>query len=754
MSGFEVAGIVLGALPLLIEGAKATKFYLQGIERWWQFETDFEAFVRAITFEDVIFTQNLDLLLLPLDLSDNERNSLKASSKSSLWRHPDIVAQLKHHLREALPLFTRLLNELRISLDELHEMIPVKNAWTPSNPVQDEILKLCISFCRRRQPVLDSASKANQQLERILRNAHDIQSAAQAPSFGHGRDNSTSKDVDRFIKLQRQSQVLYSALKAGLNCHCNEQHRCGLDGSWKLQIGRSLNVKNEPAEVVENGELAPVPTSTFLAVTDTEMSNKKRPWTNKFRELTKPKRLLKPMSKGPSNSSAEEGQDEQVPFVKKPAPQLAPNIAQHRNGGKDPRRGSQYIFKAKSGKAAVIADICSLIKAPQSDVVSLGLINAEHHDVKFFLEPKSQRRLQEAQTQTIEMFWSSSSMNLTARLQIGISIATVLLGVGTSAWVPRGWNWEDIFVMRSKEKGPGQDWMFGPYMDHKSLSLALKEIPMNAKDHAEAAIFSLGVLLMELHFRQGLENSPHWHRHCPGGQPNDLTNIATAYAWHQDLEKDPGLVEGLAEPVDTVINNFGKAQNAPPEVCAFSRSVRRVFTLLVHLDLFLSQDSPLADPFRQEEGQAIVITLANCIKILQLSDPKNDGMVTGVAKGVWLLENSKFLVENKSRIDKFYTQTLVVDVPKWLGTKAAYDQLLSRKSCKISFLELSQRLDSISEKVTQYRATKQEEEAEEILNDIDYKLQECWKDIGLWSAEYAAEYAVPAKSEPVMPFDR
>ncbi|RSM12591.1 hypothetical protein CEP52_002281 [Fusarium oligoseptatum] len=331
MSGFEVAGIVLGALPLLIEGAKATKFYLQGIERWWQISK-------------------------PL---------------------------------EALPLFTRLLNELRISLDELHEMIPVKNAWTPSNPVQDEILKLCISFCRRRQPVLDSASKANQQLERILRNAHDIQSAAQAPSFGHGRDNSTSKDVDRFIKLQRQSQVLYSALKAGLNCRCNEQHRCGLDRDKDLR-----RQQNEPAEVVENGELAPVPTSTFLAVTDTGMSNKKRPWTNKFRELTKPKRLLKPMPKGPSNSSAEEGQDEQVPFVKKPAPQLAPNVVQHRNGGKDPRRGSQYIFKAKSaeGKAAVIADICSLIKAPQSDVVSLGLINTEYHDVNLAFKSETVQR--------------------------------------------------------------------------------------------------------------------------------------------------------------------------------------------------------------------------------------------------------------------------------------------------------------------------------------------------------------------------
>ncbi|RSM15117.1 hypothetical protein CDV31_005198 [Fusarium ambrosium] len=330
MSGFEVAGIVLGALPLLIEGAKATKFYLQGIERWWQFETDFEAFVRAITLEDVIFTQNLDLLLLPLDLSDNERNSLKASSKSSLWRHPDIVAQLKHHLREALPLFTRLLNELRISLDELHEMIPVK----------------------------------------------------------------------------------------------------------------------------------------------------------------------------------------------------------------------------------------------------------------FFLEPKSQRRLQEAQTQTIEMFWSSSSMNLAARLQIGISIATVLLGVGTSAWVPRGWNWEDIFVMRSKEKGPGQDWMFGPYMDHKSLSLTLKEIPMNAKDHAEAAIFSLGVLLMELHFRQGLENSPHWHRHCPGGQPNDLTNIAAAYAWYQDLEKDPGLVEGLAEPVRRCIQ-VSFASPADLESADFIRDVLEA--VVQPLEAFLKQ---------------------------------------------------------------------------------------------------------------------------------------------------------------------
>lgn len=127
MSGFEIAGIVLGGLPLLNEGVKAAKSYFEELGRWWEFRTDFEAFVRAIEFEEVIYGQNLDMLLRAIELSDKEYWSLRNSHTSNLWHHPDIMSKLRLHLGEALPLFITMLKELNRDIDELWKLLPIEN---------------------------------------------------------------------------------------------------------------------------------------------------------------------------------------------------------------------------------------------------------------------------------------------------------------------------------------------------------------------------------------------------------------------------------------------------------------------------------------------------------------------------------------------------------------------------------------------------------------------------------------------------
>ncbi|KAJ4197282.1 hypothetical protein NW759_016332 [Fusarium solani] len=127
MSGFEIVGVVLGGLPLVIEAAKSTESYIKGIKALWMFRRHFKEFVHAITFEEIFFCQNLDLLLAPLEISDRERRSLKDSPTSTLWHHPDIVDKIRQHLKEALPLCTQMLRELNDSLNNLYEILPIKD---------------------------------------------------------------------------------------------------------------------------------------------------------------------------------------------------------------------------------------------------------------------------------------------------------------------------------------------------------------------------------------------------------------------------------------------------------------------------------------------------------------------------------------------------------------------------------------------------------------------------------------------------
>ena len=127
MSGFEIVGLVLGGLPLAIEATKGLESYLKGIKAAWLFRRHFKEFIRAVTIEEIFFTQNIDLLLAPLDLSDNERQALKDSQTSNLWHHPDIVDKIRQHHKEALPVCTRLLRELDDSLKALYKVLPIKN---------------------------------------------------------------------------------------------------------------------------------------------------------------------------------------------------------------------------------------------------------------------------------------------------------------------------------------------------------------------------------------------------------------------------------------------------------------------------------------------------------------------------------------------------------------------------------------------------------------------------------------------------
>ncbi|KAJ4206399.1 hypothetical protein NW759_014346 [Fusarium solani] len=126
MSGFEIAGIVLGGFPILIEAAKPLLRYLQGAERWWHFRRDFMALVSTIEDESIAYSQNLELLLTPVDIDPEAKAILQEDPKSKLWHDTDIQAKLKGRVKSQYMLwFQRQLLEMREALSELHGMLPV-----------------------------------------------------------------------------------------------------------------------------------------------------------------------------------------------------------------------------------------------------------------------------------------------------------------------------------------------------------------------------------------------------------------------------------------------------------------------------------------------------------------------------------------------------------------------------------------------------------------------------------------------------
>ncbi|KAM0342386.1 hypothetical protein ACHAPU_009573 [Fusarium lateritium] len=593
MSGFEIAGAVLGGLPLLIEGVKAAQFYFQGLDRWWEFRRDFEAFSRAMEFEEVIFVQNLDILLTPLELSDNEYRSLRHSQTSNLWHHEDVVSKPRLHLGEALPHFTKMLTELNRDLNELYKLLPIENGkvrFPASHTIDSERLKLCISFSRKRLPLCDKIHTTNERLGQIARNASIIE-MTRAPPTSSSRTPSSSTYASSFITLQKQSRTLYGAFKSKFNCSCNDQHRCGISALWdrsrRDKVGPSLNFlindhlgrkqvsweveaidlaeplmptheqhsldqiyeldlqanllrqTNESSKAAQDYRPAALALPSFTAVTspsDTKTENTRADWA---KGLGRPVERLKTAIKGASSAFSRG-----TPATHMQTAQV--HVAQSTQ--KQVRIVDSTPRPAPTTAKPGITNICSFIRAPSTTNKFLGTLEADYHDIKLYLEPQSQRQLLRAQNETIEAFWCST-VDLSSRLGVGLSIAVTLLALGTSAWIPRCWSQKDVFLMRCSQGSSRHTPTFGPYLDHSSLSFTLSEEPMGAHNHAVLTMFSLGVLLLELYYRKPLESSPHWDRHCPNGLRNEYTDMAAAQEWYEDLAEDPALEEGLAEPI-------------------------------------------------------------------------------------------------------------------------------------------------------------------------------------------------------------
>jgi hypothetical protein len=127
MSGFEVAGLVLGGFPIVLGAAKAMQGRYANAKTWWRFEREFEDLIFAVEREHIAFSQILEILLDPIaGLSSEECETLQLNPSSLLWFEPRVQSELRQRVQaKYFGWFMRQLREIRDALDGLHDLLPI-----------------------------------------------------------------------------------------------------------------------------------------------------------------------------------------------------------------------------------------------------------------------------------------------------------------------------------------------------------------------------------------------------------------------------------------------------------------------------------------------------------------------------------------------------------------------------------------------------------------------------------------------------
>lgn len=253
MSGIEIAGLILGAFPLLISGIEHWRDVAKVGGFFWRIRKEYTKCLHDIQFHEIINMNNLRELLLPLLQDAEEVAKLIADPGGKRWSDVVLQKQLERRLNESYQAYKNTMTEMteiakelqkdlcfdekniqeQLSLPETtrrsssrspspqHAARPSKLSATKSR-LDYEFFRLKFSVGEKvRDELFSQLKECNERLEKLL-SSSDRVSALQDTT------PECSQLESVFKKVSRKSQLLFQALQSAWQCSCQHYHFANL----------------------------------------------------------------------------------------------------------------------------------------------------------------------------------------------------------------------------------------------------------------------------------------------------------------------------------------------------------------------------------------------------------------------------------------------------------------------------------------------------------------------------------------------
>lgn len=132
MSGIEVAGLVLGALPLIVEVLKAYSNGASTIRRYIRFQRPLKSLSTELSIEHVLYQRSCERLLDGLVDDNNEREALLKKPGGPAWKNPELETKLQQRLSKGCSVFVDAINEVEFAVTEIMKLLK----FSPDGPVR------------------------------------------------------------------------------------------------------------------------------------------------------------------------------------------------------------------------------------------------------------------------------------------------------------------------------------------------------------------------------------------------------------------------------------------------------------------------------------------------------------------------------------------------------------------------------------------------------------------------------------------
>lgn len=135
MSGFEVLGVILGVLPLVISALEHYEESVGVIHRYYYYKKEIRRLVLIIRTEQVELKNTCEQLLTDI-VPVHQMEELLKDPRSTSWESPEVTRRLKARLRDSYEVYMERLKEMNAALKELRSRLDLDDSWQVSGSIE------------------------------------------------------------------------------------------------------------------------------------------------------------------------------------------------------------------------------------------------------------------------------------------------------------------------------------------------------------------------------------------------------------------------------------------------------------------------------------------------------------------------------------------------------------------------------------------------------------------------------------------
>ena len=127
MSGIEIAALVLGSFPIILNCLDYYREGFEPLEEWWSFRTHFIDFVDDISHQMMLYDGNMKRLLDPVIVDNDSLISLVQNAKDPRWTDGSLTHILEQRLTSEHERFLRIVQRMEKEIGGLKKLLGIKD---------------------------------------------------------------------------------------------------------------------------------------------------------------------------------------------------------------------------------------------------------------------------------------------------------------------------------------------------------------------------------------------------------------------------------------------------------------------------------------------------------------------------------------------------------------------------------------------------------------------------------------------------